>query len=203
MFTGKSITSYVSGHDVTNYVTLAEARLQNNIASGDTTFDTELAIYLNAAFRQVENWIGYSIRKANVKYAYSGLLSNGEIRVYSKVHSVTSVKYLDENEDEQDIEAKYQLWDSLGLTIYVTGSAATLSKSETNYVVNFVEGYDISKGVGNTESQVFPVALKQAILMLTSLYFTNRQPVAFGGNPQEIPLTYQALISPYQITKFT
>lgn len=203
MFTGKSITSYVSGHDITDYISLNEAKYQNNIETSNTAYDVELTTALKAAFTMVEAWVGYSIRKANVKYAYSGLLSNGEIRVYSKVHSVTSVKYLDENEDEQDIEAKYQLWDSLGLTIYVTGSAATLSKSETNYVVNFVEGYDISKGVGNTESQVFPVALKQAILMLTSLYFTNRQPVAFGGNPQEIPLTYQALISPYQITKFT
>ena len=202
MITGKNIVSIVSSHAQTDYVSLNECKYQCNIATADTTFDNELTIYLKSAMATVEGWLGYKIQKSNVVYGFDGLEQSQILRIPAKVVSITSVKYIDDADAEQTATSDYDLFNSLGLDIRVT-DVPTLTEKLTKYKVYCVEGYEKQGASGVDEGLKFPENLKQAILLIVSQSFTNRQPVAFGGSPTEIPLFFRTMISPNQITKFT
>jgi uncharacterized phiE125 gp8 family phage protein len=57
--------------------------------------------------------------------------------------------------------------------------------------INFDAGYD-----------TVPEPLKQAILLLISHWYENREPVTTNGSPANIPFTIDALVSQYKIWRF-
>lgn len=200
MIVGKNIVSIVSGHAPLDYVTLNEAKQQNNVGLSDSTFDAELTNYVKAAINMVSGWLGYPIQKSNSIYYFDSLEQGFYLRLPSHILSITSVQYIDDTETAQTLEHKSTLTNSLGLDLKITGDIDSLTEGDGKYKVSVVEGFELSSASGVNESAKFKEDLKIAILMLTSLYFTNRQPVAFGGNPTEIPLAFQKLIEPYIAT---
>lgn len=57
--------------------------------------------------------------------------------------------------------------------------------------INFDAGYD-----------TVPEPLKQAMLLLISHWYENREPVTMNGSPATIPFTVDALVSQYKIWRF-
>jgi len=76
--------------------------------------------------------------------------------------------------------------------LHLTGSKPTSASKQLNQIeIRFVAGY------GDTPDDV-PSDLKQALLMLASHWFEQRDPIAFGGAFAEIPRTIEALLSNYK-----
>lgn len=201
MITGKSIVSY--SHAATDYISLAEAKRQLNILTDDTTFDNELTQFIKAAIDYLSNHLGYSIRKAVVKTGYDKLLGN-QLRIASRVLSVTNVKFVDENETEQTLAYTHKQYDSDIVRLFISGDEiTTLTKHETKYVVNYVEGFEPQSATGVNESTKFPDILKACGLWLVSQYFENRQSVSFNASATEIPFMFHDAIFPYKIMQIT
>lgn len=194
MQVGKNITSIVSGHAHLDYVTLNEAKVQNNVAASDTSFDAELTLYIKSAMHYLSQCFGYSIQKANAVYYFDSLERGEYLRIPAKVISITSVKYIDENDAEQTLDYKATLTNSLGLDIKVTGDTTGLTEADGKYKVSVVEGFELASASGVNESAKFNESIKIAVLMLLAQYFTNRQAVAFTGSISELPHAVKTII---------
>ena len=115
---------------------------------------------------------------------------------YPPLQSVTSIKYLDADGVEQTLSASsytVTTGDPVGFVQLKSDITVPVIKSEAGAVrIRFVSGYTAAANV--------PASLKQAVLLLASQWFENREPTAnpFNAFPSEIPYTVNALLNQYR-----
>lgn len=186
--------SLVTG-PTTEPVTLAEAKAHCRIEIPDD--DGLLAGYILAARTHVEGQTHRVMltQTWDCTADYGWPIRSGRQRFdipLSPVQAVSSVSYVDQN-----------------------GAAQTLATDQYTVVSNrtkafIVPVYDVTwpsvrcvpdavtvrAVVGYTQT---PDELRQAILMLVGHWYENRESVVVGQTPAELPLTVEALISPFRV----
>jgi hypothetical protein len=216
MITGKRIISY--SHAATDYVSLAEAKQHLRVTS--TADDTYISNLLSMAIDACGQYLGYSVRKASVQYGFDSLVGqpaimnpvNGTeqpvgnlLRIPSRVISLTSVQYVDDNNTAQafmDYIVSPQPLGTYGRTIFVTSAPSSTTDDVTKYLVTVTEGFELATATQVDAGLLFPQAIKFAALLLVGQMYDNRQATANTSQNSAMEYGIEFLLQPYRAMQF-
>lgn len=216
MITGKRIISY--SHAATDYVSLAEAKQHLRVTS--TADDTYISNLLSMAIDACGQYLGYSVRKASVQYGFDSLVGqpaimnpvNGTeqpvgnlLRIPSRVISLTSVQYVDDNNTAQafnDYIVSPQPLGTYGRTIFITSAPSSTTDDVTKYLVTVTEGFELATATGVDAGLLFPQAIKFAALLLVGQMYDNRQAIVTGTIQARMEYGIEFLLQPYRAIQF-
>jgi len=216
MITGKRIISY--SHAATDYVSLAEAKQHLRVTS--TADDTYISNLLSMAIDACGQYLGYSVRKASVQYGFDSLVGqpaimnpvNGTeqpvgnlLRIPSRVISLTSVQYVDDNNTAQafnDYIVSPQPLGTYGRTIFITSAPSSTTDDVTKYLVTVTEGFELATATGVDAGLLFPQAIKFAALLLVGQMYDNRQAIVTGTIQARMEYGMEFLLQPYRAIQF-
>lgn len=191
----RNVISY--SNNAIDYVTVQEIKDHLRILDADE--DTFLKGLIEAAFDIASEYVGFSLRKASVEYWFK----DSCIVIPSRVISVTSVQYVDENGNLQSAtyNALGRAYGSYSYDITITEAPTTVVDYGDQYKVIVTEGFEI---VDASVSQgfKFPAALKSAIFMIVANLYEQRQDDAMGVQVSPIPMNSRYLLDPYKIMMF-
>jgi len=176
-------------------VDLAAAKIHLDITSSDTSHDLKITTLLLVATRKVENDTQRSLLSRTLKCVLDRFPINRHIDLeFPPVLEVQSVTYIDANGAEQ----------TLSPSTYVVAKEGTnkarvcLKQSEywpitsedpESVTVNYTAG---AARVDDVEPELF-----QAVMLLISLFWTNKVPVS-SDQHYEVPMNYDWLIGPFR-----
>lgn len=216
MITGRNIISYA--HNATDYVSLTEAKQHLRVTQ--TNDDAYISNLISMAMETCSQYVGYSIRKATVKYGFDSFVGQPSImnpvngtqlpvgnllRIPSRVLELTNIQYIDENNTVQtftDYVVAPEPFGSFGRTIFVESEPATVTDDTTKYLANVVEGFELQTATGVDESTKFPEAIKFAVLLLVAQYYDNRQSIVTGTIQSRLEYGFEYLLDGYKINVF-
>lgn len=186
-----------TGAPATEPVTLAEAKAHLRVTESDD--DTYITTLTEAAREYCENYVKRQFVTATYTLTMDAFpLSGGAIQIpRPPLQSVTSITYTDTAGDGQTWSSTEYSVDAPGAWVGRVVEANSESYPSTldelaSVVVTFVAGYGAAAAV--------PSALKQAILILVSHWYCNREPVVIGTIVSgEIPFTVTALLNTYKV----
>lgn len=205
-------------HADTAYITLAEAKQHLRVtSSADDSYITGL---IGMALDACEQYVGYSIRKASVKYAFDGftgpmvsvdtlnpfgMIEGNMLRLFTRVLSVDAIKYVDQNNTVQTatdwIDAPVK-FGQFGRTIVFESTPGNLTDDTVRMIVELTEGFELASAIGVNESSKFPVSIKHAALLLIGQYYDNRQAIVVGATQSKMDYNHEYLLDKYRIVKF-
>jgi uncharacterized phiE125 gp8 family phage protein len=119
------------------------------------------------------------------------------------LQSVTSIAYTDENGASQTLSTSlYRVlgaggWDRARIVPAYGESWPTTRAQPETVTVRFVAGYGTPGASPDDTQAAVPEALRQALLLLVSHWYQNREPVAVGVSVAPMPLAVDALVGPY------
>ena len=178
----------------TEPVTLAEAieflREDEDLAQSD------LIEGLIAAARQ---WSEEFLGRALVNTGYTMTLDRFHDVIYlprSKVQSVSAIRYIDENGDQQTLATSKYRVDSKSLVGRITPAYSECWPT-IRPVINAVE-IDFVAGYGE-DADAVPAAIKQAIKYMVTHWYEIRETVVVGSIATKVPLTARSLLAPYRV----
>jgi hypothetical protein len=216
MITGKRIISYSQA--ATDYVSLAEAKQHLRVTS--TADDTYISNLISMALDMCGQHLGYSVRKASVQYGFDSLVGqpaimnpvNGTeqpvgnlLRIPSRVISLTSVQYVDDNNTAQaftDYIVSPQPLGTYGRTIFITSAPSSTTDDITKYLVTVTEGFELATATGVDAGLLFPQAIKFAALLLVGQMYDNRQATANTSQNSAMEYGIEFLLQPYRAIQF-
>ena len=205
-------------HADTDYISLAETKTHLRVtSSADDAYITGL---ISMALDACEMYVGYSIRKAAMKYAFSGftgpmvsvdtlnpygLIEGNILRLYTRVLSVQAIKYVDTNNAVQTatdwIDAPVK-FGQFGRSIVFESTPTNLTDDTVRMIVELTEGFELASASGVNESAKFPASIKHAALLLIGQYYDNRQAVVIGATQNKMDYNHEYLLDKYRIVKF-
>lgn len=205
-------------HADTDYIGLAETKTHLRVtSSADDSYITGL---ISMALDACEMYVGYSIRKAAMKYAFSGftgpnvsvdtlnpygLIEGNILRLYTRVLSVQAIKYVDTNNAVQTatdwIDAPVK-FGQFGRSIVFESTPGNLTDDTVRMIVELTEGFELASATGVIESAKFPASIKHAALLLIGQYYDNRQAVVIGATQNKMDYNHEYLLDKYRIVKF-
>lgn len=179
-------------------VTLAELKAQLRI----THFDEEslIAAYGKAARQWAENYCQRSFFTQTWNYFADEFPCGAEPIVIGRGQyaSVSSFTYKDSASVSQTLTASdYQVsayTDPFKVYPALNDTWPVTDRSINNVNFRFVAGWSTVAAI--------PQEIKQAILMLASHWYTYREPIVTGTSLQNVPLTVEALLSPWKIWNY-
>jgi uncharacterized phiE125 gp8 family phage protein len=189
--------SLVTG-PTTDPVTLAEAKAHCRVAISDD--DGLIAGYILAARSYVETQTHRTMLtqtwECTFDYCWPTRGCYRHIAIpLSPVQSVSSVSYVDENGTTQTLASdQYTVVYNRTNAFIVPAYGVfwpTIRWVPDAIAVRVVAGY----------TQI-PHELRQAILLLVGHFYEHREPVVIGQAPAEVPMSVEALISPFRVVSF-
>lgn len=216
MITGKRIISY--SQTATDYVSLAEAKQHLRVTS--TADDIYISNLISMALDICGQHLGYSVRKASVQYGFDSLVGqpaimnpvNGTeqpvgnlLRIPSRVISLDSVQYVDDNNTAQaftDYIVSPQPLGTYGRTIFVTSAPSSTTDDITKYLVTVTEGFELATATGVDAGLLFPQAIKFAALLLVGQMYDNRQATSASNLNSAMEYGIEFLLQPYRAIQF-
>lgn len=165
-----------------------------DISDDDTLIDT----YIKAARYQFEEETGSSLITQTWVY-YLDKFPNSACDILlprGPVQSITSIKYVDTDGDEQT-------WDSSKYDVDTTSVVGRVSPA---YSESYPDARDQNNsvyityktGYGNSSSSV-PADIILAIKTLAAHWYENREAVIVGQTSSEVPLTYKSIRQRYNV----
>lgn len=152
-------------------VTLAETKAHLRLDDSFVDDDTYIINLIVASRQWVENYIGRSLIVKTIDYQLTSFPLCSIKLAYGPVTSVTSIKYLDVNGDEQTLATtEYMLyWHNEDALISLKyGKIWPLTLPQPNAItIKYVTGYA-------TPSDI-PQAIKQAMFLVITDIYENRQ----------------------------
>jgi uncharacterized phiE125 gp8 family phage protein len=177
-------------------VTKTEAKAQLRITHSDE--DTIIDGLITAARHYSENYC----QRVFITQTWDLFLDcfPAEIEIpFPPLQSVTHIKYIDTDGNEQTLSASNYTVDSssfIGRIVPAYGESWPSIRYVPNAVnVRFVAGY------GDAASDV-PETIKLAMKMLIAHWYENRETVKVGTITKAIEFSYEALLDPYRVITF-
>ena len=191
----RNVVSYTN--QATDYVTIEEVKQHLKVLDADE--DVFIKGLINAAFDVASEYVGFSIRKASVEYWFPDTC----ILIPSRVISVSSVQYVDENGDLQS--ATYtstgRAYGNYAYEIFITEAPTSVVENGDVYKVVVNEGFELDAASVN-QGFKFPDAIRSAIFMICANLYENRQDDVIGTSAVALPMNSQFLLNPYRIMVF-
>jgi len=160
--------------------------------------ETLICVLITAARQQCEEYLFRRIGVQTIELRTQGFpRGNSPIVLPSPLISVSSIKYLDSNNDEQTLDAdEYVVSDSAPGMIIPVNSWPDTSNSGDSLRIEFVAGYS-AQGESPQLSEVLPNTIKVAMLMQIADMYENRE--AQTEKPLTANQTLINLLSPYRL----
>lgn len=186
-------------------VTLEELKDNSNITG--TVDDEMLAALIQAATDHTEELLGRVLVPRTIDFKCDGFPAWDEhpiVLPHPPLISITSVRYYDSADTLQTWDAsKYEI-DAApaynGLLFPVKGEAWPATRQfRDSVLIEYIAGYDPLSTTNNADR--VPRPIKQAILMLASHLYENREATTIGTNffAQTMPMGYLALLANYRV----
>lgn len=118
---------------------------------------------------------------------------------FAPLQSITHVKYYDLNETLQTVSSANYLVDSTSEPGRITPKPFD-SWPIPNY--DRIKAVEIQFVAGYLTPQAIPVPIKQAMLIMLSHLYENREPVIVGTSVMQIPMSLEYLLWPYRVLRF-
>lgn len=187
-------------------LTLAEAKTHLRV---DTSDDDE---YVNALIVAARNHVESITRRALITQTWDLYIDDfpgvdNPIELpKAPLQSVTSIIYVDENGDEQTLNASSYIVSTVGVPGRITPEYE-LDWPVTREIVDavrirFVAGYEDSGSSPQDLADNVPDAIKHAIKLIISHWYENREPVNIGNIITPLPMAIDALLAPYRVYTF-
>ena len=177
-------------------LTLAEAKTHLRVI--DSEEDDHIAGLIRAAADKIERDTGLVLRQRAVSVAFDGWATNGRQRLplwRGPVVSVTGVAYDDEAGAEQVLAVnQYRSRSFAGASWIVPANGVTWPAVESG-----VGTVRVTYQAGYASNDAVPASLRHAALLLIGHWYENREAVNSDRTPVDVPLAYDALISPYRV----
>lgn len=184
-------------------VTLEELKAHCRVDFADD--DNSLSIYLDAAIEFVADCISQvlspSVYRADLSRFWSGCFSV----LASPVREITSVSYLDVNGSRVTVDPSLYRWKRTAEGAEITLLSAFIeppvqSERDDAVQIEVSAGYDdpAASGAGDDPDLMLPERAKQAILLLASAWYANREAVS-QVDLKPIPFAIDALLAQLRI----
>lgn len=173
-------------------ITLAEAKAQCRIT--DTSEDTLVAAYINAARDYIENTTGIVCGTATRVLRYDMFAER--LPIYrAPLISITSVSYVASDGTETTLAAdQYRVRERHGVATLQPAYGVTWPDTEC------VDGaVTVTVSVGYASNAATPDALRVAALMLVAHWYDNRGAVVIGSTTKAIELSVAELLQHYRL----
>lgn len=163
-------------------VSVEEVRAQVQIEAGDSDFDTELNIYIKAARGHVEESTGTRLVTQTVEMKADRFCALARLPM-APLQTVTSIKYLDTNGDEQ----------TLASTVYeaVAADMRPFIRLKPNQAwpatLAVLDAVRVVAVVGYGAAAVLPAKVKLAMLLMIGDWFARREDISnrAAGTPTD------------------
>jgi uncharacterized phiE125 gp8 family phage protein len=178
-------------------ITLAQARKHLRIEPfGDPLEhpdDAYVTALITAAREYAEIYLGRAIGTQTLELAIDEFPDAIELRPY--VQSITSIKYIDENGDEQTIDPEDYSLDNYSSPCWVVPAFErtfpTVQDIPNAVKVRYVAGFD--------EDNPVPQPIVSAMLLIIGHLYENRQQNVAGIAINELPMGVCSLLSMYRL----
>jgi uncharacterized phiE125 gp8 family phage protein len=185
---------------ITEPVSLAEAKLHLRVTTDtDNTLITSL---ISAARIHCENITNRALASATFELVMD-TFPEKIVLPMSPVESITSIKYTDSDGIETTLAAtEYILYTSEPAVVIPDYDVSWPSFTEYPLgavKVRYVAGY---RAASTDASLHIPEAIKQAILLIISTLYENRENIVIGQTIANIPMGAEALLQPFRIWSF-
>lgn len=171
-------------------ITLADAKA--HVRRTDTSEDTIITAYLNAAIQWVENYTGHLLTQREIEDAFPFwgeylTLRHQPITVGEPTPTFT-IEYTDEDGNDAEL-TDYILRDQrYPWYVYPSESGFPTLGENGTVLVTYTAGYEAGE---------VPVALNQTVLLLVGHWHAFRSAV-YDASLQEVPLAVESLCRPYR-----
>lgn len=189
-------------------ITVDDAKSHLRVVGSDD--DTLISTYISAATAMVENEIGRALMPQTLKLYLDEFPKSWHGEYYCDqpillqrppVASVSSLKYIDADGDEQTLSANVD---------YVVDLYAEVPKIEPAYNMTWASTREQSNAVyaqyiaGYANAAAVPEQIKQAIRLLVCTLYEFRGPVLAGAQLSQMPNSglVSAILSPYRVMRF-
>ncbi|TQE98658.1 MAG: hypothetical protein FKY71_12680 [Spiribacter salinus] len=179
---------------VTEPARVVEASVVKQHLRVDTSVeDTLIERYIDAAVASIEGQYGIGVLMNEQQWKAFFDRFYGIIRLpLFPVKSIDAIKYIDQDGDEQTLDASVYRVDTVSNPARITTEfnqtwPITRAREPNAVTVEFTGGFD-----------TVPKDLEQAVILFASHLFENRQPVV-EGTRRELPMAVEAILSRYRV----
>jgi uncharacterized phiE125 gp8 family phage protein len=175
----------------TTAVSLTEIKAQLPTRITGTGDDTLLSQLIGAAQEEIEGYTGLRLMESTFDFHLTGWPTNGIILPFTPIKSITSIKYYNTSNVQQTWATTnyfYNIYEQ-PFRIRYTDSSTPPDIYENRFdavTIRFVAGY--------TSPDIIPLALKQAILLLATDLYINRD-----DKVRTMFTMWQRLAMPYRV----
>ena len=177
-------------------VSLVEAKEHLNVTSSDD--DALIDSLIIASREYVENYLQRALATQTWDIFLDAFSNKMEISL-PPLQSITSIKYIDTDGNEQTLSSSIYSVDTAaepGIIRLAYNQSWPSTRPDANAVtIRAVCGY------GNSWNDI-PKAITQAIKLLIGHWYEVREPVVIGTITGNIPFTVESLLYPYRIIRF-
>lgn len=176
-------------------ISTAEAKTHLRVTSSDD--DTYIGTLIKVARKNVEQYLSRALITQTWTWKLDAFPSEFEVP-YAPLQSVTSIQYLDTGGSSQTLDSSVYTVDANsepGRIVEAYSQSWPATRDVIDAVtVTYVAGY------GDAGSDV-PEPIRQAILILVSQWYENREPVT-PVDLREVPISVDYLLSSYRMVSF-
>jgi len=167
-------------------ITVAEAKASPSLRVATATDDTAIGTLITTARKLAETYTLHALVTQTWELVLDGFPTGGIIVPMPPLQSVSSIKYIDGNGDEQTLDALlYSVDDDSipGLIVPAYGETWPVTRDEVNAVrVRFVAGFGDASDV--------PEDIKSWIKIMVGTMYDNPQGIVVGQTVMSIPRTF-------------
>jgi uncharacterized phiE125 gp8 family phage protein len=180
-------------HSSQSYISIQDVK--DHLRTINTDEDGYIAGVLDAAFDIAENFIGYTIRTANVQWESAGWPAD-LVDLHGKPQSLTHIKYY----TDSDV---LTTWPTANYSAQLQRDRIRLYLHTTTPSVNDdrLDGVIFTAQMGWLPGNL-PGAIKAAILLICGDLYEERKNEVIGAAETTLARGTEYLLKPYQITEF-
>lgn len=171
-------------------VTIADTKVHLRTVAGDTSEDDAIITPLISAAREFcENVTGRALAEQTIK-AYP--IQWGQwVLPNPPILTINSIKYYDENSTEYTLSTDNYQFDNVDGIVLITEVPTETLRKLNPIVIEYTAGYD-----------TVPNAIRQAMLLLISHWYTNREATITGAVNTKIEIAVDNLLKQYKVWWF-
>ena len=128
-------------------------------------------------------------------WTYYGECFYGDIELKPNLQSVESVKYIDNNGIQQEVDVNGYMYDRvavIGMIFSSYNMPWPYARNIKNSIeIEFICGYGLADDV--------PSSIKSAMLLLIGHWYVNRESVIVGVSIADVPQAVEMLLNPYRV----
>lgn len=190
---------YIKVLSTSNVQVLTESEVRSYLKIDNDDESDIINLIINSSIDFTEQFLRRTIKQKTLLVSLDSFPVN-EIKLpYSPVVSISSVKYYDDNNTLNTINSSEYIFvqNKLPCEIVLRSPYTWPVPGDRSSAV------EIEYIAGLSDIKLLHPTIKQGLLLLCSHFYNNRDIVLQNISVQNVPLSYNYLLSPYRVLQFT